>query len=140
MAKNVATLVPVVFGPGATTKGIKELRAAGGLTNGTIGRVVTPDGTGWGVGVLEPLAKALKVQPWQLLLPDLTVTTDGAVVSIEGMKARQWPFPSLRRDELEGLTPVELERLEKTMRTRIAELKEDRPKASTAPPAKKRVA
>lgn len=119
VAKNIALLVPAVFGPSATAKGIKEIRAASGLTNGTVGRMVTPDGTNWNVSMLELLAKALKVQPWQLLLPDLTATREGSVVSIEGMKARQWPFPSFRRDELETLTPTELERLEKTIRSRI---------------------
>lgn len=127
VADNVAKLVPVTFGRGATAKGIKEIRDASGIPNGTVGRIVSPGAESWGVSWLAPLAKALKVQPWQLLLPDLTVTTDGVVVSLEGMKARQWPFPTLRREEIEGLTPVEIERLEKTIRNRVAELKEDRP-------------
>lgn len=140
VAKNVATLVPAVFGAHSTGKGIKELRDASGMTNGTVGRIVTPGATSWNVSLLGQLAKALKVRPWQLLLPDLSVTTDGAVASIEGMKARQWPFLSLRRDELDGLTPTEMERLEKTIRNRISELKEDRPTTASTDSGKRKSA
>lgn len=125
IAKNVATLVPIVFGEGAG-KGVKALREASGIPNGTIGRIVTPDKTSWNISLLGSVAKALKVQPWQLLLPDLQVSRSGGYVSIEGMKARQWPFPTLRRDEIDGLTPSELDRLEKSIRNRIDELKSDR--------------
>lgn len=128
IARNVAALVPVVFGESAG-KGIKALRAASGdaLSNGTIGRIVTPEKTSWNVSLLAPVAKALKVQPWQLLLPDLQVSRSGGVVSIEGMKARQWPFPTLRRDELDDLTPMEMDKLESIIRFRIDEMKKERP-------------
>lgn len=128
IARNVAALVPVVFGEGAG-KGIKALRGASGdaLSNGTIGRIVTPEKTSWNVSLLAPVAKALKVQPWQLLLPDLQVSRSGGVVSIEGMKARQWPFPTLRRDELDDLTPLEMDKLESIIRFRIDEMKRERP-------------
>lgn len=134
IARNVAALVPVVFGEGAG-KGIKALRGASGdaLSNGTIGRIVTPEKTSWNVSLLAPVAKALKVQPWQLLLPDLQVSRSGGVVSIEGMKARQWPFPTLRRDELDDLTPLEMDKLESIIRFRIDEMKKERPSEASLP-------
>ena len=48
-------------------------------------------------------------------------------MSIEGMKARQWPFPTLRRDELDDLTPLEMDKLESIIRFRIDEMKRERP-------------
>lgn len=134
IAKNVATLLPAAFRSPMSEKGIKEIRGASDLSNGMVGRVVTPSKSSFRVDVLADLAKALKVQPWQLLLPDLSVSEAGAVISIEGMKARQWPFPTLERSELEGLSPAELVKLEKTMRARIQELKEDRPSSPVGSP------
>lgn len=129
IAKNISTLVPIAFGSHATPKGIAEIREKSGIPNGTVGRIVTPGAVSYSVALLDPLAKALRVQPWQLLLPDLSVTADGVVMSIEGMKARQWPFPTLRREEFEGLSPHETELLEKSIRNRIGELKDMRPAA-----------
>lgn len=126
IAKNVSLLVTANYGDSAG-KGINQLMQHGQLSRGTAGRVVTPGSTSWSVTVLPRVAEALKVQPWQLLLPDLQVSQQGSIVSIEGLRARQWPFPTLAREELEGLSPTELERLEKTIRSRLKELKEDRP-------------
>lgn len=86
----------------------------------------------WGVEHLCGAAKAFGVQPWQLLLPDLVATQDNGVVSILGAKARQWPFPTLQREEVEDLNPDERLRLEKTIRARISEIQSDRPKVTPA--------
>lgn len=125
IARNVETLVPVVFGEGSG-KGIPQLVKATGIPKSTIGRVVTPTGQSWHVTTLQGLAKGLKVQPWHLLLPDLKASRQGVVTSIEGMRAQQWPFPTLRREDLADLSPREMERLEKTIRSRLDELRADR--------------
>lgn len=118
---------------GLEQQAIKTLMS-GGLTNGTAGRLKTPDGTAVRLEYIDQAAKGLGAQPWQLLLPDLQVSKANGVVSTEGMRARQWPFPTLQRSEVENLTPTEMTRLEKTIRARIAEILDDRRALGGGPP------
>lgn len=53
----------------ATLTSAKKIAAAGGPSNGTTGRI--QEGMGCNIANLELLAKAFKVQPWQMLVPDL---------------------------------------------------------------------
>lgn len=123
VAENLHTLLEL---QGKSSAGLSVLKKAG-LSNGTAGRLLTPDGTALRLEYVGIAAKALGVQPWHLLLPDLQATATGGVISVEGMRARQWPFVTLRREEIESLKPQEIERLERAMRHKIAELEEDRP-------------
>lgn len=51
----------------------EELLESGAVTNGTLGRIVEDDGQNVRLSVLDALAYALKVEPWQLLHPDFEI-------------------------------------------------------------------
>lgn len=124
IASNIAKLVSAHFGADAG-KGIPQLAKRSGIARTTIGRIVTPTENDWGVSNLEHLAEALNMQPWELLLPDLELSANGAVRSLAAAQARQWPFIRISRADLESLNAKQMERLEATLVTRIAELRED---------------
>lgn len=134
IAANINKLLPNAFRGPLTGKGIKEIRDASNIPNGTVGRIVTPSTTSWSIDLLEPLAKSLGVEPWQLLLPDLDVEAQGSSTSLAIKRANAWPFPTLKREELEDLEPHEWARLERTLRQRLEELREDRSQAAASDP------
>jgi hypothetical protein len=131
IAANISKLLPRAFRGPLTGKGIKEIRDASQIPNGTVGRIVTPSATSWNIDLLEPLAKALGVQPWQLLLPDLELDEKVNLRSLAMFRGSAWPFPSLTRDELADLDQQEWARLEKTIRLRLEELREDREQSAS---------
>jgi len=47
-----------------------ELVKSGGVTNGTLGRILSEEGQNIQLETLDDLAAALQVEPWQLLHPD----------------------------------------------------------------------
>jgi hypothetical protein len=49
--------------------------ASGAVTNGAMSRIVGPDGQNVRIDQLDLLAEALGVEPWQLLHPDIEVST-----------------------------------------------------------------
>jgi hypothetical protein len=106
-------------------KGIKKLMSIG-LSRGSAGRLVTPGKNSWNIDLLEQVASQLHLQPWELLLPDLSPAKGGGVRSVQGMKAKQWPFVNVSREDIADLNPTEMERLETTMRSRIQEIRSDR--------------
>lgn len=123
IAQNVTAVIQAE--DASAGKGIKKLMAIG-LSRGTAGRLVTPANTSWNIDLLEQVAAHLHVQPWELLLPDLNPAKGGGVRSVQGLRAKQWPFVKVSREDLADLTPKEMDRLEMTMRTRIEEIRSDR--------------
>lgn len=123
VAQNVTAVIQAE--DAGAGKGIKKLMSIG-LSRGSAGRLVTPGTTSWNIDLLEQVAAQLHVQPWELLLPDLNPAKGGGVRSVLGVRAKQWPFVTVSREDLADLNPTEMERLEKTMRTRLEEIRSDR--------------
>jgi hypothetical protein len=69
-----------------------------GFPNGSAQRILNSE-TQIGVDQLDKLAKAFKVEPWQLCAPNLGVST-GQVK----MTPDRWPFATIRRDRWEELS------------------------------------
>jgi transcriptional regulator with XRE-family HTH domain len=83
------------------------VEATGGeLSNGTIDRVRRAS-ISTGVDVLEAIAEAFGIEPWQLLVPTLeampTKDTDREIVHLAGMPS--WPFPRIDQARFMALDP-----------------------------------
>jgi hypothetical protein len=122
-AAIVRANVRAILGIGADDKGIGAL-VNKGMANGNVQRVMD-DATNFRISRLDELAKALGVQPWQLLVPGLK---PGNLPELAADQRPGWPFDfeaarfdALRENErgmVEHAARVELERIEHERRRR----------------------
>jgi hypothetical protein len=73
------------------------ITAAGGGSNGTLDRIRRKT-TATSIDNLEPLARAFKLEPWQLLVDSLAVE-DGAIAGLPG-----WPLTMVDQTRYEALS------------------------------------
>lgn len=91
--ENVRTLLKLQPDESGVQKLIQK-----GFPNGSAQRILNLE-TKIGVDQLDKLAKAFKVEPWQLCAPNL-----GAATGQVKLVPDRWPFATIRRDRWEELS------------------------------------
>ena len=88
----------------------KQIVAAGILTNGAIGRICNAE-TNVGIDVLDQIAAAYGLEPWQLLMPSLAASpSHSGAPTIIGTP--QWPFELFSPEDFARLGQKERENIE----------------------------
>jgi hypothetical protein len=110
---------------------IPELTKASSVSNGTLDRIRRAD-VATNVDVLEQLARAFGVTPWQLLVQDLVVTTgkDG-MPQVAGIP--EWPFSAIPQSRFLALTPDDRGYVQRRLIQAIAECEPPEPASAPLP-------
>jgi hypothetical protein len=95
--ENVSALMKVRYGK----ENLTALAKDAGFGPGTSTRIKQQE-TSVGIDVLDALARLFKLEPWQLLMPNLSVESPSKLENIRG----GWPFSSIDRSKFLQL-PVE---------------------------------
>ena len=97
LKKTIRNNVRRLLGLGEAESGVKSVMSLG-FANGTAQRILDEE-TSIGVETLERLADGLKVQAWQLCVPDID---PARLPSLEPVAFR-WPFRSIDPEVVTGL-------------------------------------
>lgn len=101
--QNVSALMDAKYGKEHLTRLATDAK----IGPGTISRIKQHE-TSVGIDVVEAIAKVFKVEPWQLLVPQLQADRPPQLAE----PADAWPLPGVDRRALRALPPEKLSKIE----------------------------
>jgi transcriptional regulator with XRE-family HTH domain len=101
--QNVSALMHARYGRENLTKLASDAK----IGPATASRIKQHE-TSVGIDVVESIAKAFKVDAWQLLVPGF----DAAEPPVLATQADSWPFPEITRRQMQGLPVDKLAKIE----------------------------
>jgi len=110
--ENVSTLMIARYGK----ENLGRMATDAGLGPATMTRLKQAE-TSTGIDIVAAIAKVFHLQPWQLLVSDLSVASPPALTS--GSDA--WPFPSIDRARFEALQDEQRIEIQGVVRRMIAD-------------------